>query len=61
MKNWIKAIAITSVIAIAVAASIYFGILPWLFIVSIVLVGIFACVLMTKEILDAWDSERRRR
>ena len=60
MKNWIKAIAITSVIAIAIAASIYFDILPWLFVVSIVLVGVFACVCIIKEILDECDRERRK-
>lgn len=65
MSNWIKAVLITIALSVVVATiltlSIYFNVIEYLFIGGIALVGAIAAVLVVKEILDAWDSERRRR
>ena len=65
MKNWIKAVLITialsAVIATILALCIHYNVVGYLFLGGIAFLVIIVVVALVKEILDAWDSERRRR
>ena len=65
MKNWIKAVLITialcAVIATIMALGVHYNVVGYLFLGGIAFVIFIFVVALAKEILDAWDSERRRR
>ena len=65
MKNWIKAALITiafcAAMATIIALGVHYNVVGYLFLGGISFVGVIFVVGLVKEILDAWDSERRRR